>query len=210
MEDVNQKKNKLMTGTKLVFGTILYYIVSYILVYTFKVSRIILYGGDVLNALCWTCALFYNKRNTKVKKIYLIMFFFIFTGVLSGIVNHENKSLLIWGIKNNARFFTFFYSCATFLKKNDYLIVMKCIKIIFWISVPLCTIERFFVHYSQGTIIGDMIGRNFLELFRLQYAFKCNPYNIFITYYSEVFFKKRENDYIFRNNNCIFLYGCIS
>lgn len=196
MEDVTQKKNKVMTGTKLVFGTILYYIVSYILVYTFKLPRIILYGGDILNALCWICALFYNKGNTKIKRIYSIMFLFICIGVFSGIVNHEKKSLLIWGIRNNVRFFTFFYSCVTFLNKNDYLIIMKFIKLIFWISVPLCTIERFGVHYSNGTIVGDMIGGIFWNFSG------CNtPLNVILIIYSLhillKFFLKEEKMIVF-------------
>lgn len=29
---------------------------------------------------------------------------------------------------------------------------------LFWLSFPLCIIERFFVSYPFGTIVGDMIG----------------------------------------------------
>lgn len=200
----NQKK--ITAGTKLVFATILYYIVSYILVYTFKVNRALLYGGDILNVLCWICALIYNKkRNIKTKKIYLIMFLFIFMGIFSGLVNNEKMLLLIWGIRNNARFFTFFYSCTTFLKKNDYLIIMRFIKLIFWISVPLCTIERFVVHYSNGTIIGDMIGGIFWNFSG------CNtPLNVILIIYTLnvllKFFAKEENMIVFLVTICASFY----
>ena len=62
------------------------------------------------------------------------------------------------GLRNNLRFFTFFYACVTLLEMQDIKLVLDINKLLFWISLPLCTIERFFVSYSSGTIVGDMIG----------------------------------------------------
>ncbi|HBA0391980.1 TPA: 3-phosphoshikimate 1-carboxyvinyltransferase, partial [Enterococcus faecium] len=51
-----------------------------------------------------------------------------------------------------------YINCATYLTIKDYYKVFAIIEKLFWISLPLCLIERFMVTYPTGTIVGDMIG----------------------------------------------------
>ena len=163
-------------GKKSIFILLFYYIFSYILVYTFNFPRILLYIGDGLNFIIFILALLNNKNTSKIKIIYVWMILFTILGIFSSILNFENIILLIWGIKNNVRFFTFFYSATTFFEISDIEKIKKAIKIIFFISIPLCTIERFFVNYPNGTIIGDMVGGIFWN-----YSGCNTPLNIIIS-----------------------------
>lgn len=151
------KKN---IGKKLTYIVFIYYILSYILVYTFNMPRILLYICDVLNITNFLLALLKNKNKNKseLKIVYLWMILFIALGLFSAIISYESLTLILWGIKNNIRFFTFFYSVIIFFNIADIEKIKKFLTIIFFISIPLCSIERFIFHYPTGTIIGDMIG----------------------------------------------------
>lgn len=144
--------------SRLVMMVMLYYAVSYILVYTFRLPRLLLYFGDVFNLGVFMLAL--RKNRGKIPCFSIIMWMIIFTiiGLFSSAINQEGIGLIIWGVRNNLRFFILFYSIVTFFKMFDVAIVLKVMKVIFWISVPLCAFERFYISYPSGTIIGDMIG----------------------------------------------------
>ena len=159
-------------GKKIAYIVFAYYILSYILVYTFNMPRILLYVGDALNVLSFLLALLKNKSANKTKDMILFTLF----GVFSALINFESITLILWGIKNNVRFFTFFYTIITFFDITDIEKVKRTIKIVFFISVPLCTVERFLVSYPSGTIIGDMIGGIFWN-----YSGCNTPLNVIIS-----------------------------
>jgi O-antigen ligase len=70
----------------------------------------------------------------------------------------QSPALLLWGIRQNFRFFIFYYSCTVFLKKEDYDILFDVVKIVFWVSLPLCAYEALLVSYPAGSIVGDYVG----------------------------------------------------
>lgn len=145
-------------GAKWTLFTLAYYMFSYALVYTLNMPRALLYGGDILNLVIFILAL--RKKKSVIVRNPTIMWMILFSivGISSALINMMNVGLLIWGLRNNLRFFTFFYACVTLLEMQDIKLVLDINKLLFWISLPLCTIERFFVSYSSGTIVGDMIG----------------------------------------------------
>lgn len=163
-------------GKKCVYLVFAYYIISYILVYTFNMPRILLYVGDALNIVSFLLALLKNKNTSKIKDTYLWMILFTLFGIFSALINFESITLVFWGIKNNVRFFTFFYTVVTFFDMTDIEKIKKIIKIVFFISVPLCTIERFLISYPSGTIIGDMVGGIFWN-----YSGCNTPLNVIIS-----------------------------
>lgn len=139
---------------------LLWYVFSYGLIYVFHMSRMLLYVGDVLNIIIFMLAFCQNilaktKVNTWGTLIWMLLFSFI--GIASALINRESFSLLLWGVRNNLRFFLYFYSCAVFLKMQDIDHVLHLVKIAFWISLPLCVLEQR-LPYPSGTIIGDMVG----------------------------------------------------
>ena len=149
----------LNSGRSWTLFSIIFFVLSYILVYTFHFPRVLLYVGDVINIFTFLNNIYFRKRkHIGANKTEAIMLLFLITGIMSSFINLENIGLTIWGIRNNSRAFIVYANCVTFLNKNDFKRMIHYIEVAFWISFPLCIVERFFVSYPKGTIIGDMIG----------------------------------------------------
>lgn len=119
--------------------------------------RSLLYIGDLLTIWTFLYAVRIKQRLT-IPKTFICFFIYIFIGIFSGLLNAESPLLLVWGLRNNLRFILFLYSCYVLIRREDLERIFKLLWIVFWISLPLCTIERFFVNYPAGTIVGDMVG----------------------------------------------------
>ena len=144
-------------GARWVLITLYYNMFSYVLVYTLGLPRFMLYLGDILTIWTFIYAL-HTQHKITIPKSFIFLFLYLFIGILGGLFNSEPFSLMVWGLRNSLRYILFFYSCYVLLKKTDLEKVFKLLWFVFWISVPLCTFERFFVNYPAGTIIGDMVG----------------------------------------------------
>lgn len=162
-------------GAKWVLYTLFYNMFSYALVYTLGLPRTLLYIGDVLTIYVFFLALIKKRRDLTAPDITLIMIFCVFVNLFSSFFNGENILLIIWGLRNSCRFFIFFYACYVFLKREDIEYIISITWKLFYISIPLTTIERFLVTYPDGTIIGDMVGGIFWN-----YS-GCNlPFNVIL------------------------------
>ncbi len=152
-------------GSLLLLSMIFLYAISSFLIYTLHLPRTILYLGDVLNiiALFYAIVVSYSKRLLKFNSVFLWCEIFVIISIISSLVNHGPIVLFLWGARNNFRYLIFFFSCSVLLKKRDIDILLKMVKVIFWISVPLCTYQGLFVTYPPGTIIGDMVGGVFYK-----------------------------------------------
>ncbi len=153
---------KIKTSDIVLFWMWWYMIITPICVYWMKFPRIILYIGDVVG--CGVFCLIMQDILSKKHKTYikgftiLIIMIFIIFGTMSAVVNVVNPLYYLWGLRNCGRFFLFFCASAMYLNIDDFMKTRKIIKAIFWISVPLCFYETYFISYPTGTIIGDMIG----------------------------------------------------
>ena len=147
-------------GSLILLSMIFFYGISSFLIYTLKFPRSILYLGDVLNIISFAYAIKSSAWNGKINinSIFIWMWIFIIISIVSSIGNMVPFVLFLWGIRNNFRYFIFFFSCSKLLKKKDIDILLKLVKMAFWVSIPLCTYQALFVSYGQGTIVGDMVG----------------------------------------------------
>lgn len=148
-------------GSALLLGVIVWYVIAGILTGFFGLSKSIVYFGDILNIWLFMNAL-YKFRNkgfhTKGNIVLLFIVIFSLIGLLSSIVNLESPILILWGIRQNFRYFVFYFSCLMYLKEKDIQILLKFVTLLFWISVPLCFYEALVVIYPRGTIVGDYVG----------------------------------------------------
>lgn len=179
-------------GARLVMMVMLYYTLSYILVYTFRLPRVLLYFGDIFNVCVFMLAL--QKERGKIPCFSIIRWMIIFTiiGLFSSFINQQDIGLIIWGIRNNLRFFILFYSIVAFFKMMDIDIVLRVMKVVFWLSVPLCAFEKFCISYPSGTIIGDMIGGIFWNYSGCNLSLNIVLITV-ITLVSSQYFKGEEN-----------------
>lgn len=150
-------------NAKLLFMLILWYMLAAILMGFFHFPKAIVYIGDLLNIYIFICALHRDGNKgliVSAKSPFLWMLIFICVGIAGSIINLESPIHILWGLRQNARFFLFFYSCITFLKKEDLNILLGIVRVVFWISLPLTILEAmFWVEVtSYEVIVGDLVG----------------------------------------------------
>ena len=154
------KINKLCFGSRMIIFVILWNMIAAIGIGFFHLPKSILYFTDLLNVLLFlnTIYLQYNQKKFKWNSVIFCMIMFFLFSVISAIANGVSPLLILWGFRQNIRYFIFFYSCVEYFDNKVLEIILKCIQIVFWVSLPLCMYEALFVHYPVGTIIGDMVG----------------------------------------------------
>lgn len=139
-----------------------YMLITPIFVYWLKLPKFILYIGDILG--CGVFCLVLRDLLNKNHKVYvnkfseLMLIIFLISGSISAFANMINPIHYLWGIRNCGKYFLFFFAAAMYLDIDDFMKTRKIIRRIFWISVPLCFYQTYFVTYPAGTIIGDMVG----------------------------------------------------
>ena len=147
-------------GSMLAIAVIMWYVTTGVLTGFFGVPRSIVYFGDLLNLLLFISALYKHKR-LKIPEDYPLIFMICFAliGIVSAIINFGSPIMLLWGMRQNFKFFLFYYSCIIYVKERDLQILLKIMAILFWISLPLSVIEMCSVDTtSYYTIVGDRVG----------------------------------------------------
>ena len=121
--------------------------------------------------IAWVCLLFcmlnrrdlYLDRHTgRLAAIIGIFFAISCVGFLS---HYQSVWYYLWGIRNNARFFVFFFACIFFLNRKSVEYYVKSLDVIFWINIPL-TLFQFFALGKSQDYLGGVFG----------YGKGCNGY----------------------------------
>lgn len=154
----NQSWSEMGHGARLCYYVILWYVLSAILVGFFHVPKAITYLGDAINLWLFLNAIINVKGKADGNVVLLFIVLFSIEAILSGILNCQSPLLLLWGARQNFRFFLFYFSCTIFLKKENYKFLFNIVEVLFWISLPLSFIEARLISYPAGTIIGDYVG----------------------------------------------------
>lgn len=148
-------------GAKLVLLLMYWYVIAAVLTGFLGLPKSIVYIGDILNIWLFLKAIYrFKQRGMRLKHngvMTSIMFFSIIV-LIGGLVNINSPVLLLWGIRQNFRYFIYYFSCIVFLQKQDIKKIFGLTGILFWISLPLCIYEALIVKYPVGTIIGDYVG----------------------------------------------------
>lgn len=146
-------------GSKLCYYLIFWYVIAAVLTGFLRFPKILVYFGDIINLWLFVKAILKTRGHIyKKDKVLIAICLFSVVAFFSGLINLQSPFLLLWGIRQNFRYFIFYYSCTVFLQRDDYHILFNFVKIIFWISVPLCIYEALIVSYPIGTIVGDYVG----------------------------------------------------
>lgn len=126
----------------------------------FRVPSSANYLTDVFTVMAMVYAFIelYKKRreiNTKLPMVIITIFIII---TISGfIINGQSVLLYLWGVRNNFRFFGFFFSCAVLLKKKDIDYIFKALLFIFFINTIFATVQ-YFVFGLRGDYLGGIFG----------------------------------------------------
>lgn len=107
------------------------------------------------------------KKSIVVKKsmvtvLMLVVAFFLYVLTLY-LLNYQSVFYFLWGLRNNFRFYIFFFAIVTFLTFYDTIFVFKILEVVFWINAVVCLIQYFAFGYNRdrlGGIFGTEIGVN--------------------------------------------------
>lgn len=158
-----------------------------------KLPSLIKYTLDV----AWICLLFImllKKRVTlssQVRWLMIIAGLFFATSLIGFVLNFQTVQYYLWGIRNNIRFFVFFFACIFFIKEQT---AERCLRIfnkLFWINFIVVLYQYIFMGKMQDNLGG---------LFGVEQG--CNgSMNIFllitITYSILKYIHKKERSYAF-------------
>lgn len=157
---INRKYLRAGTnGARLCYLLIFWYVFAAILVGFLGCPKVIVYLGDLINVYIFLVAVRRTRYRIDLKdKVLGSILIFILVSLLSGIINMQSPLLFLWGIRQNFRYFLFYYSCSVLLCEEDYRVLFNFIKALFWISLPLSAYEALMVSYPAGAIVGDYVG----------------------------------------------------
>ncbi len=92
-----------------------------------------------------------------VKKLLILCgIFFAFT-LIGFLFNLQSVFYYLWGLRNNIRFFVYFFACVFFLRENSIEYYLKFLDVAFWINTPI-TFFQFFVLDIQQDYLGGIFG----------------------------------------------------
>lgn len=101
----------------------------------------------------------YDKRSSL---FFLVGTFFVYVSVVY-ILNYQSVFYFLWGIRNNFRYYVFFFACTEFLRKEDIDDYFHVFDILFWINICASLVQHFMFGYRAdwlGGIFGTQTGVN--------------------------------------------------
>lgn len=123
------------------------------------------YTADV----AWMCLLFVmiSGSHIRVEKkivplVLLVLGFFLYTLVLY-LLNYQTLIYFLWGLRNNFRYYVFFFAVTMYLQERDADRMFKFLDLLFWINIPVTLWQYFVRGFAQdylGGIFGTTVGVN--------------------------------------------------
>lgn len=98
-----------------------------------------------------------------VKSLLIISGLFFGLTLVGFLLNFQSILYYLWGIRNNARFFIYFFACIFFVNRKSVEYYLSFIDIVFWVNLPFVLYQFFVMGIAQdylGGIFGTQKGCN--------------------------------------------------
>ncbi len=98
-----------------------------------------------------------------VRKLLIICSVFFASTLIGFLLNFQSVFYYLWGIRNNLRFFVYFFACIFFIRAESAEYYLKFLDKVFWINTPIMMYQFFVLGYQQdylGGIFGTAKGCN--------------------------------------------------
>ena len=111
----------------------------------------------------WVCLLtllVYKRRrlpNMQSAGLFKIAGAFFLLTLIGFLYNYYSGLYYLWGMRNNLRFFVFFFACVFFLNTQSVENYMKFFEKLFWINLPV-VLYQFFVLGKEQDLLGGIFG----------------------------------------------------
>lgn len=102
-----------------------------------------------------------NGRTSKQTTELLIITIAFFALTLIGFLTHFDSALYyLWGLRNNLRFFVFFFACIFFIKARNVDSYFTLIDAMFWINIPILLYQYYVLGLDQD-VLGGIFGTDY-------------------------------------------------
>lgn len=136
-----------------------------ILPFTFGTLKDLLGLPDYIKFVCDLCwlgllgrMLFQvPKMDTPVKRLLLWTGLFLLLTLFVYIFNYQSALYYLWGLRNNFRFYVFFFALIVYFRKEYVETALKLFDVLFWINAAVSLVQ-FFVFDIQQDYLGGIFG----------------------------------------------------
>ena len=131
----------------------------------FRLPNMVKYTLDIawLLLLCFIIVGRIRFFGGYTKKLLLFPGIFFLATLIGFFLHFQSVWYYLWGIRNNIRFFVFFFACIFFLRERSIPHYFKFMDLLFWINLPVVLFQYFVLKKSQdllGGIFGTLEGCN--------------------------------------------------
>lgn len=130
-----------------------------LLIDVFRLPEMVKYSIDIV----WVGLLISMLNQQKLlaagslKKLLTVSGIFFALTLAGFLMNYQSIFYYLWGIRNNARFFVYFFACCFFVRKESISFYASFFDKVFWINVPL-VLYQFFVLETKQDYLGGIFG----------------------------------------------------
>ncbi len=141
-----------------------------------KLPLAVRYSMDI----CWCSLLVYLMLNrSRLRRIPVMVGWigaFAAYAIIGGLFQLQSPFYLLWGIRNNFRFYVFFAAVVCFLKNDEKERYMECLDVLFWINAGISVVQYFVLDHNGdnlGGLFGVLAGANgYTNIFLVIYLAK--------------------------------------
>jgi len=111
----------------------------------------------------WMCLLFLSLRekgglpNKQSKILAQIVGLFFLATLVGFLLNYQSLFYYLWGLRNNARCFVYFFACILFIRERSVEYYLRFFDVLFWINLPIVIIQYFTMDLA-GDFLGGIFG----------------------------------------------------
>ncbi len=119
--------------------------------------------------LAWVLLLAFMTIHRKLElhkhtlPILLLVLGFALYSVVIHLFHFQSPFYLLWGLRNNFRFYVLFFAVVKYLKQSDAEKILKFLQGLFWVNAIVSLFQYFVLGYKQDTlggIFGIQVGSN--------------------------------------------------
>ena len=95
------------------------------------------------------------SKDLRIMAILIGLFFL--TGLLGFLFNYQSGLYFLWGLRNNARFFVYFFACILFVRSRSVEYYFRFFDWMFWVNF-LVVLYQYFILGKSGDYLGGIFG----------------------------------------------------
>jgi len=113
--------------------------------------------------IAWLCLLFIMMAykggfpNQQTKTLAIVVGGFFLTTLVGFLLHYQSIFYYLWGLRNNVRFFVFFFACILFIKEYSVEYYLRFFDVLFWINLFI-VLYQYFVMGMSGDVLGGIFG----------------------------------------------------